>query len=206
MMPDAVPAAAAPQRARTTRLGHRAPAVRQDGLVSALCVVVMGVSGTGKTTVGHLLAARAGVPFADADSFHSAASIAKMSSGAPLDDADREPWLAAVGRWLQQRSEQTGGVIACSALARRYRDILRAAAPTVFFVHLTADRDELIERMDGRDHYMPATLVDSQLRTLEPLEPGERGIALRTDRAPEQLAEVAASAARNAGTAETDPR
>lgn len=160
-----------------------------------LCVVVMGVSGTGKSTVGRLLADRLGSPFADADDLHSPANIAKMSAGIALTDEDRAPWLAAVGRWLHDRMvEKSGGVIACSALKRSYRDILRTAAPEVFFVHLTAEREELIERVTGRSgHYMPASLVDSQLRTLEPLDGAERGVVLHTDRTPEVLAENAAA-------------
>lgn len=172
-------------------------------------VVVMGVSGTGKSTVGRLLADRLGIPFEDGDTFHSPANVAKMASGVPLDDADRAPWLAAIGRWLHGRiTAETGGVVACSALALRYRDALRAAAPEVFFLHLTADRDQLIERMTHRrGHYMPAALLDSQLHTLEPLEAGERGAALATDRTPEHLAETAVRVLRNStGTTESDKR
>ncbi|MCP2317802.1 gluconokinase [Nocardia amikacinitolerans] len=157
------------------------------------CVVVMGVSGTGKTTIARLLASRLGIPFADADDFHPPANIAKMSSGAPLDDADREPWLTDVGRWLRDRyTAGTGGVVACSALKRRYRDILHASAPPVFFLLLTADREQLIERMTKRgDHYMPLSLLDSQLDALEPLQPSEQGAVLSADRAPEDIAEAA---------------
>ncbi|NKY88236.1 gluconokinase [Nocardia veterana] len=159
------------------------------------CVVVMGVSGTGKTTVGHLLADRLGVAFADADDFHSPANIAKMSAGIPLTDADRAPWLAAVGRWLHDRtSDNSGGVMACSALRRRYRDTLRTAAPDIFFLHLAASRDQLIERMTHRrGHYMPVSLVDSQLQALEPLAPDESGAVLNTDRTPDELAAQAAT-------------
>lgn len=159
------------------------------------CVVVMGVSGTGKTTTARLLAARLAIPFADADDFHPPENIAKMSSGVPLEDADREPWLTAVGRWLHDRDTAgTGGVVACSALKRRYRDVLRATAPAVFFLLLTADRAELIERVgQRRRHYMPASLVDSQLAALEPLQPSERGATLAADRVPHAVAEAAAA-------------
>ncbi|PPJ31811.1 hypothetical protein C5E45_22765 [Nocardia nova] len=167
-----------------------------------LGVVVMGVSGTGKSTVGRLLADRLGIVFADADDLHSPANIATMSAGISLTDEDRAPWLAAVGGWLHDRTaEENGGVIACSALRRRYRDILRAAAPEVIFVHLTADRDELVARMSRRrGHYMPVSLVDSQLRTLEPLDADERGAVLRTDRTPEVLADKAAALVRELNT------
>ena len=91
-------------------------------------VVVMGVSGSGKSTVGAALAQRLGVPFADADDFHPDANIAKMSDGVPLDDGDRAPWLRAIGSWLADHSA-TGGVASCSALKRSYRDVLSGAAP-----------------------------------------------------------------------------
>ncbi|WP_254664811.1 gluconokinase, partial [Streptomyces prasinopilosus] len=102
-------------------------------------VVVMGVAGTGKTTIGPLLAARYGVPYAEGDDFHPPANIAKMSAGTPLDDEDRWPWLDAIGEWAHGRAG-LGGVVSSSALKRSYRDRLRAAAPDVVFVHLTGDR------------------------------------------------------------------
>ncbi|WP_280460278.1 gluconokinase, partial [Nocardia carnea] len=111
----------------------------------------MGVSGSGKSSTARLLALRLDVPFADADDMHPHANIAKMQSGRPLDDTDREPWLAEVGHWLRDRAaDGTGGVVACSALKRRYRDSLRAAAPRIFFLLLTADREELLERIAAR--------------------------------------------------------
>lgn len=152
-------------------------------------VVVMGVSGVGKTTVARELARSLGVPFSEGDKFHSAASIAKMSAGIPLDDADRRSWLEAIGSWLHSRAEAgTGGVVSCSALRRRYRDTLRSACPTAFFVHLTGDPDTLEHRMGARtDHFMPKALLDSQLAALEPLETDEAGGTV--DAAP-SLAEV----------------
>ncbi|WP_440103577.1 gluconokinase [Streptosporangium sp. H16] len=144
----------------------------------AALLVVMGVTGSGKTTVGAALSQRLRVPFADADDFHSEANIAKMSDGIPLDDDDRLPWLRAIGAWLAGHAA-TGGVASCSALKRGYRDILREAAPTVTFVHLHGDMDAVRRRVAGRPgHFMPASLVESQFKTLEPLEPDERGIVL----------------------------
>lgn len=144
------------------------------------CVVVMGVSGVGKTTTARLLAERLGVPFADADDFHPAASIAKMSAGKPLDDADRRPWLEAIGRWLHERDlAGTGGVVPCSALRRSHRDLLRTAAPGVFFLHLDADPGVVAARMRHRTgHFMPPSLLASQLAALEPLAPEERGASV----------------------------
>ncbi|MEU8378540.1 gluconokinase [Streptosporangium sp. NPDC048865] len=144
----------------------------------AALLVVMGVTGSGKSTVGAALGRRLRLPFADADDFHSEANIAKMSDGIPLDDEDRLPWLRAIGAWLAEHAT-TGGVASCSALKRSYRDILREAAPTVTFVHLHGDMDAVRTRVAGRPgHFMPASLVESQFKTLEPLEPDERGIVL----------------------------
>ncbi len=139
-------------------------------------IVVMGVSGSGKTTVGQALAARLGTEFEDADNLHSAANIAKMSSGHPLDDADRWPWLQSVGTWLHEHEH---GVIACSALKRLYRDVIRQSADTSVFLYLAGDRQQLARRVSSRaDHFMPGSLLDSQLATLEPLEGDEVGVTL----------------------------
>ena len=141
-------------------------------------VVVMGESGSGKTTVGAALAQRLRVPFADADDFHPKANIDKMSAGIPLTDDDRGPWLATIAAWLGEHAE-SGGVASCSALKRAYRDVLAAAAPHVFFVHLHGNPDVIAARVAGRPgHFMPTALVESQFATLEPLEPGERGAVL----------------------------
>ena len=138
-------------------------------------VVVMGVAGSGKTTVGAALARRLCLDYADADEFHDEASVAKMAAGHPLDDDDRAPWLQAIGQWLAGH-DQTGGVASCSALRRRYRDILRAAAPRVEFLHLGGDSHVVTQRVaERRNHFMPASLVTSQLETLEPLEIDEAG-------------------------------
>jgi gluconokinase len=152
-------------------------------------VVVMGVAGTGKTTVGRLLADRLGVPYAEADAFHPPANVAKMTAGTPLDDGDRVPWLDAIGQWAHERAG-LGGVVSCSALKHRYRDRLRSAAPDLFFLHLTGDRALVTERMRSRrDHFMPVALLDSQFAALEPLEPGERGAEVPVTAEPEAVAE-----------------
>ena len=144
-------------------------------------VVMMGVSGSGKTTVGAALAQRLRVPFADADDFHPEANIAKMSAGIPLDDDDRAPWLQAIATWLVEHGS-TGGVASCSALKRSYRDVLSHAAPRAVYLHLHGDRDVLAARVAGRPgHFMPAALIDSQFATLEVLQPDELGAALDVD-------------------------
>ena len=137
-------------------------------------IVVMGVSGSGKTTVGTALAARLDLPYADADDFHPATNVAKMRAGRPLDDADRMPWLVAVGSWLGTHPD--GAVVSCSALRRSYRDLLREAAPDAVFLHLAGDADVVTARVAARtDHFMPASLVGSQLELLEPLRTDEAG-------------------------------
>ncbi len=141
-------------------------------------VVVMGVSGSGKTTVGAALAQRLRVPFADADDFHPPENVAKMSAGVPLTDDDREPWLRTIAAWLDAHTAG-GGVVSCSALKRSYRDLLREHATHAYFLHLHGDRDVIAARMAGRPgHFMPAALVDSQFATLEPLQADEHGTAL----------------------------
>ncbi|MGI5442328.1 gluconokinase [Streptomyces shenzhenensis] len=157
-------------------------------------VVVMGVAGTGKTTIGPLLAARLGVPYAEGDDFHPPANIAKMSAGTPLDDADRWPWLDAIGGWAHGRAG-LGGVVSSSALKRSYRDRLRAAAPGIVFVHLTGDRALIEDRMSHRQgHFMPTALLDSQFATLQPLEPDEPGVTVDVSGSPDEITERAVAA------------
>lgn len=157
-------------------------------------VVVMGVAGTGKTTIGPVLAARLGVPYAEGDDFHPQANIDKMTAGIPLDDEDRWPWLDAIGSWAHGRAG-LGGVVSSSALKRSYRDRLRAEAPGVVFVHLTGDRKLIEDRMAHRHgHFMPASLLDSQFATLQPLEPDERGVAVDVSGGPEEITERAVKA------------
>ncbi len=159
-------------------------------------VVIMGLAGTGKTTVGPLLADRLGVPYAEGDDFHPQTNIAKMSAGAPLTDQDRLPWLDAIGGWAHGRAG-LGGVISCSALKRSYRDRLRASAPGLVFVHLTGDRKLIEDRMTHRQgHFMPTALLDSQFATLQPLQADEAGFAVDVSGSPEEITERAMSALR----------
>jgi gluconokinase len=137
----------------------------------------MGISGVGKSVVGHELADRYDLDYADGDDFHSEANIAKMSAGTPLSDEDRWPWLDEIGGWLAEH-DAAGGVISCSALKRAYRDVLTAAAPRTVFLHLTGAHDLIKSRMDHREHFMPSSLLESQEASLEPLQPGERGYVL----------------------------
>jgi len=158
---------------------------------SAQAIIIMGVSGSGKSTLAALLADRLACPFFEGDSFHSEASVAKMRAGQPLTDADRWPWLDRLGAAIGFAATGQGrSVAACSALRRAYRDRLRAAiaAPTAF-VLLEADRYELTRRLENRPgHYMPASLLDSQLATLEKPQTDELALALDSTLPPELLA------------------
>ena len=148
----------------------------------------MGVSGSGKSTVGAALARRLGVPFADADAFHPQANIAKMAAGTPLTDDDRYPWLEAVGQWLADHED--GGVMSCSALKRAYRDRLRSHCPSIEFLHLTGSPELIGRRQAGRPgHFMPSALVKSQFDTLEPLAPDEHGIAVDVESSVDRIVE-----------------
>jgi beta-N-acetylhexosaminidase len=184
-------------------------------------VIVMGVSGCGKTTIGDLVARGLGVPFLDGDSLHPVENVAKMAAGTPLTDEDRWPWLATVG---SQLAAAGGGglVLACSALRRSYRDAIRAQAPDTVFLHLHGSKEVLGARVEGRSgHFMPPALLESQLATLEPLEADERGVVVDiaapvSQVVAEALAGIAAVAgstaaegndeANSAGAAGTPPR
>jgi gluconokinase len=159
-------------------------------------LVVMGVQGSGKSTAGRATAERLGLRFIDGDDLHPASNKQKMAAGNPLTDADREPWLAAVGGALAEGLERgEARVIACSALKRRYRDLIRFFAPTVQFVHLVGPQELIARRLGERNHeYMPAALLDSQFETLEPLQADEPGIRLDVTRSPDEIAEAVASA------------
>lgn len=142
-------------------------------------IVVMGVSGCGKSSIGERLADHLGLPFLEGDSLHPAANIAKMSAGIPLDDADRWPWLEIIGKRLEEASD-TGIVISCSALKRVYRSALRQAAGSpLVFVYLKGTRDILLNRMTERPgHFFKASLLDSQLATLESPEGEDRVVTV----------------------------
>jgi gluconokinase len=146
-------------------------------------IVVMGVSGAGKTTLASALAAHLGWPFLEADDLHPLANIARMRAGMPLDDADRAPWLDAVAGWLAAwQTAGEGGVAACSALRLRYRDRLRAAVPALRLVHLAGDPPLIAARLAARpQHFLPPSLLASQFATLEPPEPHEAAVTIACD-------------------------
>ena len=140
----------------------------------------MGVTGCGKTTVGIALAEALGIEFIDSDELHSESNKKKMSSGTPLTDADREPWLQAVSNSLQSHENI---VIACSALKKSYRSTISAGAPSTKFVHLSGTKELIFARLSERSHhFMPIGLLDSQFQTLEPLNPEERGKVIDIDK------------------------
>jgi gluconokinase len=155
-------------------------------------ILVMGVSGCGKSTIGEMLAEALSLPFADADAFHPPENVKKMSAGIPLTDADRWPWLDALGAWLA--AEERGGVIACSALKRAYRDRLREWVPGLFVVHLSGAPELIAGRQGAREgHFMPPSLMASQFATLEPPGADEEAITLDIASPPEGVAAEAAA-------------
>ncbi len=156
-----------------------------------MIVLLMGVSGAGKTTIGARLAQILGASFHEGDAFHPAANVAKMARGEPLSDADREPWLAAIAAAMG-RAAAAGetAVFACSALRRIYRDMLRAACPGLVLVHLAGDEALIRGRLEARQgHFMPPALLPSQFRTLEPPDTGEHAIVVDIGAAPETIVE-----------------
>ncbi|HET9093698.1 MAG TPA: gluconokinase [Solirubrobacteraceae bacterium] len=156
-------------------------------------VVMMGVSGAGKSTVARGLAERLGWDFAEGDELHSPENIAKMARGLPLTDADRAPWLERVARWIDAEiASRRHGVITCSALKRAYRDVLRR--PGVLFVHLSVPRAELEQRVSGRPgHFMPSSLLESQLEALEPPAVDEAAISVEATGDPGHTIELIAA-------------
>jgi len=164
----------------------------------ALLVVAMGVSGTGKSSVGTLLSERLGFDFVEGDDYHPEANIAKMSEGIALTDEDREPWLQILTELAGQRLAAGHSlVLTCSALRRGYRDTLRSGVPegTAFFLHLHADHDVLAARMTQRTkHFMPTSLLTSQLQTLEPLQDDELGAVVDVAPPIDEVADAAVEA------------
>ncbi|WGD30189.1 gluconokinase [Ancylobacter sp. WKF20] len=156
---------------------------------AAIALIVMGPSSIGKTTTARMLAEVLGWPYAEGDTFHPAANIAKMSKGVPLNDDDRAPWLDKIRAYID--AEAAGGrnvIITCSALKRTYRDTLRQAKADVRFVELIADRALVADRMAHRTgHFMPPSLLDSQFDTLEDLGADERGVQVTVDVPPDQV-------------------
>ncbi|MGH3899267.1 MAG: gluconokinase [Pseudonocardiaceae bacterium] len=162
----------------------------------SMLLVVMGVSGSGKSTVAARLASRTGCALADGDDFHPASSVARMAAGDPLDDTLRKPWLAAIARWLAERAARGEcAVVSCSALTRAYRDVLRGAGSEVRIVHLAGPPELVAQRLvTRRGHFMPPELLDSQYAALEPLDPDEPGITVDLTATPDQIADEVLSA------------
>lgn len=172
---------------RTQRLSVRCATL----LFMTTTLVLMGVSGVGKSSVAAELATRLGGEFTEGDDFHSELNRKKMADGHPLDDEDRWPWLRSIADWIGRQEEaDRPAVVTCSALKRSYRDLLRDGHPSVRFVHLKAPPGLIAERVQARrGHYMPPSLLESQLVTLEPLQPEEPGLVVETTGEPPAVAE-----------------
>jgi gluconokinase len=155
-------------------------------------LLVMGVSGSGKTTVGAMLAGELGWKYAEADGFHPATNIEKMAAGHPLTDEDRQPWLAAIASWIdQQTAAGESGVVTCSALKRRYRDFLRAGRPQLQLVYLQGTRDLIASRLAARHgHFFTAAMLDSQFADLEEPTPDEQALTVSIGGTPNQIVEA----------------
>lgn len=152
-------------------------------------LVFMGVAGSGKTTVAVAVQELLGWEFAEGDDFHPRANVAKMEAGFPLSDEDRIPWLESLAEWTRERHRAgQSTLVSCSALKRSYRDVLRAGGDGTCFVHLAGDKGLLLERMSAREHFMPPSLLESQLDTLQPLEEDEVGMTLDVAEPPDALA------------------
>lgn len=151
--------------------------------------IVMGVSGCGKSEIGRLLGERLGFTHVEGDEHHPQANIDKMAAGQPLDDHDRQGWLLILQQQIREAVDRDAGlVLSCSALKRRYRDLLRGGDPDLYFVHLDGDRELIAQRMQARaDHFMPVTLLDSQFRDLEPLQADEAGMRADIRLPPDEL-------------------
>lgn len=168
-----------------------AAAVGEVPDLAGTAVVVMGASGSGKTVLAMRLAEALGVPYAEADDFHSAEAVAKMAGGTPLTDKDRWPWLRRIRDWMSESPQARGAVVTCSALKHSYRDLLSEAPVRVRFLHVDAPEDVIRQRMARRRHFMPPALLASQFATLEPLQPDEDGAVLPNDSTMEDLTERA---------------
>lgn len=152
-------------------------------------LVFMGVSGSGKSTAAVAVRDRLGWEFAEGDDFHPPENVEKMRSGRPLTDADRWGWLESLAAWTKERDDAgTPTLLSCSALRRAYRDVLRRGGEQTFFVHLVGDKGLLLQRMESRAHFMPPTLLESQLDTLEPLGADEQGMTVDVANPPERVA------------------
>jgi len=176
-----------------------------DAAPVSVTLVVMGVSGVGKTSVARELVACTGWTFQEGDDLHPERNRVKMAAGIPLDDTDRRPWLERIAAWVgEQETAGRDAVITCSALTRSYRDLLRDGHPSVRFVYLAATPEQLeqLERrlIRRRGHYMPPALLRSQLDTLEPLEPDEPGVEVDTDGDPAAVAHHALDRLRQASS------
>jgi gluconokinase len=176
-------------------------------ITSAPILIVMGVAGTGKSTVAGLLAERLNWEFQEGDALHPPANVAKMSAGIPLTDEDRWPWLDAIGAWIKEKTQRgEPGILTCSALKRSYRDRLRG--PNVIFVFLNGPREVIAARMARRaDHFMPPALLNSQLATLEPPTADENVLAVDLGTTPaDEVAEVLHALEQRGTESQPDPR
>lgn len=154
-----------------------------------LHLVFMGVSGSGKSTAAIAVQELLGWEFAEGDDFHPPENVAKMASGRPLTDADRWGWLETLAQWTKERDAAgVSTLLSCSALRRSYRDVLRRGGPGTFFVHMTGDKGLLLQRMQSREHFMPPTLLESQLDTLEQLDGDEEGMVVDVAHPPDRIA------------------
>ena len=174
------------RQARATAAAH--PALAYPPMI------VMGVQGTGKTTIGSALGEQLGVTFIDSDDLHPPANKVKMAAGTPLEDEDRVPWLKIVGATIAANAaEGRTTVVACSALKRWYRELLRSSVPELQFIHLAGQRDLVASRLATRQHeFMPTTLLDSQFEVLEPLAPWEAGVVVPVAGTPAEIVDVVA--------------
>jgi gluconokinase len=163
----------------------------ETGRPRTTTIVVMGVSGAGKSTVAAELVSRLGWDFAEGDEFHPPENVEKMRAGTPLDDDDRWPWLRRLAAWIGEHEAAGDSAVAtCSALKRSYRDLLRDGHPSVWFAHVSADPELIHGRVEHRrGHYMPPSLLGSQLSTLEPLQPDEPGAVISGVDPPAEVAD-----------------